>query len=333
MTGVARACAQRLLLAAIAAFAVARRSPIRTRPIPISPRATRTTPRARRRSTRRTGRRPCALFQRAEKRHPDHADLQNNLGYAYRNLKQYDLAFKHYQRAIELDPRHRGAHEYIGEAYLMTGDLAERGAAPRRAARDLPAAVRGARRTSSARLRSIGARNSEVGSPATAAARMNARLRPRDPDVVYRRAVPADVAECIDLRGRTRENAISAARLQAMGITLQSWAADVADGTLPGYVCLSGSTLAGYCFGARDTGEIVVLALLPEFESKGIGKTLLNLIVEDFKALGHRAAVSRLLAGPRYQVLRFLPALGMEIDGHVRCRERRGARVFSGQRR
>jgi len=64
------------------------------------------------------------LFLRAERRHPEHADLQNMLGYSYRNLKQYDLAFKHYQRAIELDPRHRGAHEYIGETYLLTGDLA-----------------------------------------------------------------------------------------------------------------------------------------------------------------------------------------------------------------
>lgn len=64
------------------------------------------------------------LYERAEKRYPDQADLQNNLGYAYRNLKQYDLAFKHYKRAIEIDPRHRGAHEYIGEAYLITGDLA-----------------------------------------------------------------------------------------------------------------------------------------------------------------------------------------------------------------
>jgi Flp pilus assembly protein TadD len=64
------------------------------------------------------------LFKRAEMRHPDHADLQNSLGYSYRNLKQYELAFKHYRRAIELDPRHRGAHEYIGEAYLITGDPA-----------------------------------------------------------------------------------------------------------------------------------------------------------------------------------------------------------------
>ena len=64
------------------------------------------------------------LFERAERRNPDNADLQNELGFSYRNLKQFDLAFKHYERAIALDPRHRGAHEYIGEAYLMTGNLA-----------------------------------------------------------------------------------------------------------------------------------------------------------------------------------------------------------------
>jgi Flp pilus assembly protein TadD len=63
-------------------------------------------------------------FKLAERRNPESADLQNYLGYAYRNQKQFDLAFKHYERAIELDPRHRGAHEYIGEAYLMTGNLA-----------------------------------------------------------------------------------------------------------------------------------------------------------------------------------------------------------------
>src|SRR4051812_10825203 len=60
-----------------------------------------------------------ALFERAERRYPAHADLQNMLGYTYRNLKRYDLAFRHYERAIEIDPRHRGAHEYIGETYLL----------------------------------------------------------------------------------------------------------------------------------------------------------------------------------------------------------------------
>jgi Flp pilus assembly protein TadD len=53
------------------------------------------------------------------------ADIQNYLGYAYRHTGQMDLAFKHYGRALELDPRHRGAHEYVGEAYLIVNNLAK----------------------------------------------------------------------------------------------------------------------------------------------------------------------------------------------------------------
>jgi tetratricopeptide (TPR) repeat protein len=44
-------------------------------------------------------------------------------GFAYRKSGNLDAAFKHYNEALRLDPRHRGAHEYIGEAYLMQGNL------------------------------------------------------------------------------------------------------------------------------------------------------------------------------------------------------------------
>ena len=53
------------------------------------------------------------------------ADIQNHLGYAHRNAGQMDQAFAHYERALKLNPRHRGAHEYVGEAYLMAGKLAQ----------------------------------------------------------------------------------------------------------------------------------------------------------------------------------------------------------------
>ena len=53
------------------------------------------------------------------------ADIQNYLGYAYRHLRRMDLAFRHYARALELDPRHRGAHEYVGEAYLIVDNPAK----------------------------------------------------------------------------------------------------------------------------------------------------------------------------------------------------------------
>ena len=65
------------------------------------------------------------LLASAALRDTRNADIQNYLGYAYRNSGEFALAFKHYRRALELNPRHRGAHEYIGEAYLLIGDPAE----------------------------------------------------------------------------------------------------------------------------------------------------------------------------------------------------------------
>jgi len=52
-------------------------------------------------------------------------DVQNLLGYAYRNAGRLDEAFTHYREALRLNPRHRGAHEYIGEAFLLVNDLAQ----------------------------------------------------------------------------------------------------------------------------------------------------------------------------------------------------------------
>jgi len=53
------------------------------------------------------------------------ADIQNYLGYAYHRLRRFDAALTHYRRALTLNPRQRSAHEHLGEAYLMLGNLAE----------------------------------------------------------------------------------------------------------------------------------------------------------------------------------------------------------------
>jgi ribosomal protein S18 acetylase RimI-like enzyme len=104
----------------------------------------------------------------------------------------------------------------------------------------------------------------------------------------YRPAVSADAAECVVLRGQTRENAISAATLASLGITAGSWANDIETGRLPGYVCTDDDRIVGYCFGDKHTGEIVVLAVLPQYEGRGIGKALLLQVVEDLRSLGYR---------------------------------------------
>jgi Flp pilus assembly protein TadD len=65
------------------------------------------------------------LLSKAELQDDRNSDLHNLLGYAYRNSGDFDLAFKHYGQALALNPRHRGAHEYVGEAYLLVGNLAK----------------------------------------------------------------------------------------------------------------------------------------------------------------------------------------------------------------
>ena len=53
------------------------------------------------------------------------ADAFNYLGYSNRQLGNTDAALNHYQAALVLEPRHRGANEYLGELYLTLGDLAK----------------------------------------------------------------------------------------------------------------------------------------------------------------------------------------------------------------
>ncbi len=61
----------------------------------------------------------------ADKREPNNADVQNLLGYSYRNAGQWKVALQHYNRALTLNPEHRGAREYLGELYLQRKDLAK----------------------------------------------------------------------------------------------------------------------------------------------------------------------------------------------------------------
>jgi Tfp pilus assembly protein PilF len=66
-----------------------------------------------------------AVLKDALARDPHNADYHNLYAYSIRKGSSPDmnLVFKHYNEALRIDPKHRGAHEYIGEAYLMVGNL------------------------------------------------------------------------------------------------------------------------------------------------------------------------------------------------------------------
>jgi tetratricopeptide (TPR) repeat protein len=65
------------------------------------------------------------LLQRVVDREPRNADAFNWLAYATRRNGDPAASLPLYEKALAIDPKHRGAHEYIGEAYLMLGNVAK----------------------------------------------------------------------------------------------------------------------------------------------------------------------------------------------------------------
>jgi Flp pilus assembly protein TadD len=55
---------------------------------------------------------------------PNDADVLNLLGYSHRKIGKIDEGIAYYLAALKVDPKHKGVHEYLGEAYLMKSDLA-----------------------------------------------------------------------------------------------------------------------------------------------------------------------------------------------------------------
>ena len=135
--------------------------------------------------------------------------------------------------------------------------------------------------------------------------------------ITFHAAKADDTPAFIDLRGKTRQNAITAERLAEVGITADTWAQMMRSGNLPGYVCLRNGQRAGYCFGERGTGEIVVLALLPEAEGLGIGKTLLERVMADLRAQGHQRLFLGCSNDPASRSYGFYRYLGWTATGET----------------
>lgn len=146
-----------------------------------------------------------------------------------------------------------------------------------------------------------------------------------DAAVKFRAAMAGDALACVRVRGLTRENAISEERLRSAGITVESWAKDIASGALPGIVCLSGDQIVGYCFGAAESGEVVVLALLPEFENRGLGRQLLGSLVQQLRSSGHQRLYLGCSPDPTCRAYGFYRHLGWQSTGQ---RDRFGDEVL-----
>ena len=52
-----------------------------------------------------------------------HADVYNLMGFSLRKTGDQKQAFTFYRKALDFDPQHKGALEYLGELYVETGQI------------------------------------------------------------------------------------------------------------------------------------------------------------------------------------------------------------------
>ena len=64
-----------------------------------------------------------ALLETETAADPDNADAWNLTGFASRKLGDYKRSEAAYDRALAINPKHKGALEYKGELYLTLGNL------------------------------------------------------------------------------------------------------------------------------------------------------------------------------------------------------------------
>src|ERR1700733_7222292 len=51
------------------------------------------------------------------------ADVYNLLGFTLRKTGDFKTSLTYYVKALELQPDHKAAHEYLGELYVQTGNM------------------------------------------------------------------------------------------------------------------------------------------------------------------------------------------------------------------
>lgn len=92
----------------------------------------------------------------------------------------------------------------------------------------------------------------------------------------YREILAADVPALFELRPRTRENVMTVEQLARLGITVETVIESFSI-SHKGWLCADAGEVVGFAIADRATGELAVVAVLPEYERRGIGGTLMGL--------------------------------------------------------
>lgn len=91
----------------------------------------------------------------------------------------------------------------------------------------------------------------------------------------YREISAADMPCVFHVRTRTRENSYTLEQLHRLGITPESVVQKLAT-SFKGWLCAVADQVVAFCIADRTTGELWVIAVLPDFAGRGIDGHLMH---------------------------------------------------------
>lgn len=94
------------------------------------------------------------------------------------------------------------------------------------------------------------------------------------PAAVFRVIEPRDIPALFAVRVRTDQNRLTREQLTSLGITERTVLTRLQT-SFHGWLCEIGGQVVGFAMGDRSTGELWVIAVLPEYICRGIGSELL----------------------------------------------------------
>ena len=127
----------------------------------------------------------------------------------------------------------------------------------------------------------------------------------------------ADLPEVFNIRISTKENSITMSELEEHhGLTPKTLAGAMR-GSVKGWVCETDGKIVGFAMGDGETGEMTVLAVLPEYERRGIGKALLARVQGWLFDSGHEELWLVTTPNPDFRAYGFYQSQGWRATGEI----------------
>ncbi len=136
--------------------------------------------------------------------------------------------------------------------------------------------------------------------------------------LTYRQMEISDLPLAFAVRLSTKENAITMEELeQDYGITPESLS-EAMKSNVKGWLCEDDGEVVGFSMGDLSNGEVQVVAVLPDYERRGIGKNLLAHVQSWLFSEGHKEIWLLANPDPSIRATGFYRKLGWHATGILR---------------